>query len=226
MPMEHAEHAAHVENAAHAEFSVLLGADFAGKSSVMAELAATVPTWRLLSTDGKFTETAFPLVAQLRRNVVSDVLPDLGTTYSADFLAALLQTAVVHLRDRIRASEPGAPIVVDSYYYKILAKCRLAGVEENPMFTWWRSFPRPRRIVYLDVTHETAWRRSGQGTRLNRLEHSGALPHEHAFESYQRDLRKVMLEETRDVPMTVIEECGDVARTAAAVREALADDFH
>ncbi|MGW7528812.1 hypothetical protein [Streptomyces sp. NPDC054783] len=207
-------------------FSVLLGPDFAGKSSVMAELAATRPDWRLLSTDGAFTKPAFPLVAQLRRHVVDDVLPGLRTSYSPDFLAALLQTAVIHLRDRIAQCEPGTPVVVDSYYYKILAKCRLAGVGENPMFTWWRSFPQPRRIVYLEVPHRTAWRRCGRGILLNPLEHEGAWPTELAFESYQSDLRKMMLEETRDIPMTVIEECGDVASTAAAVRRALGDDDH
>ncbi|MFJ9418678.1 hypothetical protein ACIRPT_31655 [Streptomyces sp. NPDC101227] len=205
-------------------FSVLLGADFAGKSSVMTELAATRPDWRLLSTDGEFTKTAFPLVAQLRRHVVDDVLPELGRSYSPEFLAALLQTAVIHLRDRIARCGPGTPVVVDSYYYKILAKCRLAGVGENPMFAWWRSFPRPRRIVYLEVPHRTAWQRSRHGTLLNPLEHAGPRPTEFTFESYQRDLRKIMLEETRDIPMTVIEECGDVARTAAAVRRALADE--
>ncbi|MGW8555969.1 hypothetical protein [Streptomyces tubercidicus] len=210
----------------HPAFAVLLGADFAGKSSVMADLAATRPGWRLLSTDGEFTKATFPLVARLRRHVVSDVLPELGTSYSPEFLAALLQTAVIHLHDRIAQCEPGTPVVVDSYYYKILAKCRLAGVGENPMFTWWRSFPRPRRIVYLEVPHRTAWQRSGHGTLLNPLEYAGPRPTELAFESYQRDLRKMMLEETRDIPMTVIEECGDVASTAAAVRRALADEDH
>ncbi|MFF4529398.1 hypothetical protein ACFY1P_09020 [Streptomyces sp. NPDC001407] len=204
------------------QFSVLLGPDGAGKSSVMAELSERLPTWRTLSTDSEFVGPEHALVTQLRRNVVEDVLPALGDAYSVDFLASLLQTAVVHLKDRIEAQEPGVPALVDSYYYKILAKCRLAGIEESPMYSWWRSFPQPDRVVYLDVSPESAWRRSGNGARLNPLEHFGNRPEWFGFENYQKSLRKMMLEEVRELPVTVIKEQPSAARTADAVLEVLA----
>lgn len=203
-------------------FCVLLGPDAAGKSSVMAEIRARRPEWRLLSTDDALVPPQHALIGRLRRNVVDDVLPALETSYSADFLASLLQTAVVYLRDEVRRQDGAAPILVDSYYYKILAKCRLAGVQGNPMYTWWRSFQQPQAVVYLDVSPESAWRRSADGTRLNPLEHHGARPEWPGFESYQKNLRKLLLEEVRDLPVTIIEEQPSVGRAADAVLEALA----
>ncbi|MGW5693906.1 MULTISPECIES: hypothetical protein [Streptomyces] len=202
-------------------FYVLLGPDGAGKSSVMTEVGAKLPGWRTLSTDDAFVGPAHELVSRLRRDVVEDVLPNLGTSYSTEFLASLLQAAVVHLKDQVERQDEDVPLLMDSYYYKILAKCRLAGIEQHPMYTWWRSFPRPRAVVYVDVSAESAWRRSAEGARLNPLEYFGERPEWLGFESYQKSLRKLMLEEVRDRPVTIIEEQPSVARTADAVVEVL-----
>ncbi|MFD9515715.1 dTMP kinase [Streptomyces sp. NPDC059979] len=214
------------------EFCVLLGPDLAGKSSAMSALrrAPHAPrgphaprTPRLISADDAFLAPGHALIGRLRREVVKDVAAP-GRSWSPDFFAAMLQTAVVHLRDQL-LDDARTPAVVDSYYYKLLAKCRLAGAGDNPMFDWWRSFPQPRRVVYLEVSPETAWRRSREGARLNRLEHYGDVPDRDAFERYQADLRKTMREEIRDLPMTVIEEHGDPARTAAEIRKVLAHEL-
>lgn len=202
-------------------FYVLLGPDGAGKSTVMSEIADRLPGWRTLSTDDAFVGPRHGLVTQLRRNVVKDVLPGLGASYSTEFLASLLQTAVVHLRDEAQRGA-GAPLLMDSYYYKILAKCRLAGMPNNPMYGWWRSFPQPRAVVYLDVSPASAWRRSGNGARLNPLEYFGPSPDWTGFETYQNSLRRLMLEEVRQLPVTMIGEQPSAARTADAVAEVLA----
>ncbi|GGT00139.1 MULTISPECIES: hypothetical protein [Streptomyces] len=204
------------------QFYVLLGPDGAGKSSVMAKLSAALPGWRTLSTDDELVAGRHGLITRLRRSVVEDVLPELGRAYSVDFLAHLLGTAVVHLRDQLERQDPRTPVLMDSYYYKILAKCRLAGLTTHPLYGWWRSFPQPRAVIYLDVSPETAWRRSGRGTRLNPLEHFGPRPEWFGFESYQKNLRKLMLEETGRLPVTVIEESTGTDTTVAAVRKALA----
>ncbi|MFF3454641.1 hypothetical protein ACFYXH_09960 [Streptomyces sp. NPDC002730] len=202
-------------------FYVLLGPDGAGKSSVMAEVEHRLPTWRTLSTDDAFVRPEHGLVTRLRHDVVGEILPNLGTAYSADFMASLLQTAVIHLKDEIQRQDDDVPVVVDSYYYKILAKCRLAGVEENPMYAWWRSFPQPCAVVYMDVSPRSAWRRSGNGARLNALEYFGEFPEWLGFEDYQESLRKLMLEEVRELPVTIIEEQPSVACAADAVVEVL-----
>jgi thymidylate kinase len=110
---------------------------------------------------------------------------------------------------------------MDSYYYKILAKCRLAGLDEHPLYAWWRSFPQPRSLVYLDVTPETAWHRAEQGARLNPLEHAGPRPTWFGFESYQKNLGKLLTEEVGRLPVTVVGECATADTAAAAVREAI-----
>ncbi|MFJ9820781.1 hypothetical protein ACIRU3_37060 [Streptomyces sp. NPDC101151] len=207
---------------AQAPFRVLLGPDGAGKSSVMAELRRRCPQWRFASTDDAFVDEEHRLVRDLRAHVENDVLPALGDTYSTDFLAGLLQTAVLYLRDRIESAPARTPLLVDSYYYKILAKCRIAGLKDNPMYTWWRTFPRPDAVVYLDVSPGTAWRRLRAGAGVNRLESADVDSGWFGFESYQRELRKLMMEEVRQVPVVTVDEQPSVARTADRVLEVLA----
>ncbi|WP_202919302.1 hypothetical protein [Saccharothrix deserti] len=205
-------------------FCVLLGPDYAGKSSVLAELAGEVSPWHFVSVDAAWLAPEHRLLADLRRHLVHEVLPRVGNAYSDEFVAGLLQLAVLHLRDRVLAAGD-TPVLVDSYYYKILAKCRLAGVHGNPMFAWWRSFPQPTRVIYLDIAPETGWRRCGAGAEVNPLEFYGDRPDWPRFEAYQTDLRKVMLDETAHLPVTFVAEQDSVARTAALVREALADEL-
>lgn len=191
---------------------------------MLAELTGAESPWRGISVDDDRLAPEHRLLADLRRVLVHEVLPRAGTAFSDDFVAGLLQLAVLHVRDRVLAA-CGGPVLVDSYYYKVLAKCRLAGVRENPMFAWWRSFPQPARVIYLDVRPETAWQRCEEGDDANPLEYYGDCPDWLRFEAYQTDLRKVMLDETAHLPVTVIDEQDGVARTVAKVREALADEL-
>lgn len=197
-------------------FSVLLGPDYAGKSSIMAELRATAPDLSLVSVDSQFVAPEHAVVSTLKRALVADTLPGLGTAFSADFVLSLAQTAVVYLRDQILAAD--APVLVDSYYYKILAKCRLLGTDDHPMFAWWRGFPQPRQVLYLEVAPDVAWDRA---EHANRMEHYGTTPDRDAFEYFQADLHKLMLDEVRDLPVTYLPQRGDIAGTA---REVLTGD--
>ncbi len=199
-------------------FTVLLGPDYAGKSSALNELADSC---EVVSVDDEFLAEEHGVVRGLKRTLIKEVLPLLDEVYTIDFAMSLLQTAVVHLRDRLALCSGDRTIVVDSYYYKILAKCRLLAGDANPVFDWWRSFPQPERIVYLDVDPATAWRRCGAGAATNRLEHYGAEPVFAAFAAFQRDLGEVMLEDVGDVPLTVVPEQAAVTVTVAAIREAL-----
>jgi thymidylate kinase len=108
---------------------------------------------------------------------------------------------------------------MDSYYYKVLAKCVLTGLVNEELFAWWRSFCQPRRVIYLDVRPETAWRRSGEGARLNPFEYYGTTPTWEGFRRFQTDLRRLMLTEVAPVPVTVLAESPDVEHTAGAIRQ-------
>ncbi|WP_225834564.1 hypothetical protein [Streptomyces sp. NK08204] len=202
-------------------FVVLLGTDYAGKSSALTEVAERAPSWHVVSLDDEFLEPGHSLIGRLRRNLVADVLPDLHHGYSLDFMVSLLQTATVHLRDSIERSPGGAPVLVDSYYYKILAKCRLAGVDRHPLFDWWRGFPQPRRVVFLEVSAAEAWTRCGEGARTNPLEYYGEQPDQVSFEKFQCDLREAMWEEVRHLPVTVVEEQEHVSRTVQILGEVM-----
>ncbi|MFG3053165.1 hypothetical protein ACGFZP_19745 [Kitasatospora sp. NPDC048239] len=204
-------------------FCVLLGPDYAGKSSAMSLLQGAESPWRTVSVDDDYLAPEHALLTQLRRNVVQEVAGRAGA-WSPDFLATMLQTAVVHLRDQL-GDDPATPAVVDSYYYKFLAKCRLAGAHDSVLLSWWRSFPQPRRVVYLDVAPDSAWRRSGEGADLNCLEYYGDHPTWDGFSRYQTDLAKTMHDEIAHLPVTVIEAQERPEQTAAAIRKVLANEF-
>ncbi|MFI5794896.1 dTMP kinase [Streptomyces sp. NPDC051677] len=209
----------------HRPFVVLLGPDYAGKSTVLAQLAEAMTRWRFLSVDDAHLAPEHALIGRLRREVVKDVAPH-ADAWSPEFFATLLQTAVVHLRDRLLDDDGvGRPAVVDSYYYKLLAKCRLAGVPEDPLLAWWRTFPQPSRVIYFDVTPETTWRRSRRGADLNLLEYYGERPEWDGFCRYQTDLDKALRDEIQGLPVTVVEEQARPEHVAAAVRQVLAHEF-
>jgi thymidylate kinase len=196
-------------------FSVLLGPDYAGKSSVLLTLARA--GWQCVSYDDELVRPECSEVNELLGGFVPRAVRGIGTYYSPDFVVTLLQTAVVYLRDQVLRAPPGAPVIVDSYYYKILAKCMLTGLVNEEMFAWWRSFPRPRQVIFLDVDPETAWQRCGQGARSNPFEHYGAAPTREGFVRFQTDLRQLMLAEVDAVRLAVIEATGGVEHVADAV---------
>ncbi|URM89285.1 hypothetical protein LUW75_03850 [Streptomyces sp. MRC013] len=203
-----------------APFCVLLGPDHAGKSSVMTRLRGLAPAWRLISDDDGFLAPEHTLLRRLRRDVVTDVARH-ESAWSPQFLTAMLHTAIVHLHDRLARDASGAPAVVDSYYYKYLAKCLLSGAPEEPLPTWWRALPRPRRVIYLDVSPEAAWERARRGAALNPLEYYGEHPTWEGFKRYQTDLAKVMADEIQDLPVTVIEAENCLTRVVGEIREVL-----
>jgi thymidylate kinase len=193
-------------SASHPTFSVLLGPDYAGKSTMISALA--LRGVQCVSYDQGFVRPDCPLVNDLRDRFITQALRGRGRSYSADFLVTLLQTAVVYLRDQVMRADPDRPVVVDSYYYKILAKCTLTGLINECLFTWWRSFPRPRQVIYLDVDPVIAWRRSGEGSRLNSFEHYGDTPTWENFSRFQADLRQLMVQEIGPLPMQVLSDSG------------------
>lgn len=181
------------------DFWVLIGPDYCGKSTVLSELANREGRVLPVSYDrALLTEEYGPLAG----------LPEMlgraaGRQTSPEFVMALLNVAVAYFHDRIHHAPPGRTLLLDSYYYKILAKCRLLGLPTEPWRTHWEALPRPTGVVFLDVPHHTAWLRSGSGAQLNRMEHYGHTPDRPAFDRFQQDLRTALHELTG--PLTVEE---------------------
>lgn len=201
------------------DFWTLVGPDFAGKSTVLESLHDE-HGWQVVSYDDRYLDR-YPLISRLRRQWIDEAFVWAGTRYSAELVLSVLHSIVLHLRDEIARSAGGGRVIVDSYYYKLLAKCRLFGVEHTPIFDYWRSFPRPRGVVYVDVPPEVTWARSGQGARLNAFEHHDAAVDRAGFTRLQADLRTAVFEEVGDVPLTVVDGSAHPAAVVAEVLTAL-----
>jgi thymidylate kinase len=203
------------------ELWVLLGGDYAGKSSVMAELAGISDLgWRFASYDERFLGADDWLVRQLRDDVGAH-LPEVIARHSADFVLTLVQSAVLFLRDEALAHRAHGPVLIDSYHYKFLAKCRLHGLVNDELFAIWRAFPRPDRIVYLDVPPAVAWRRSGSGSSVNALETSAGQSRRAGFERFQSGLRSLLFEEIGAVPVEVVDADDAPAHVSTTVEKLL-----
>jgi thymidylate kinase len=209
---------------APAAFSVVLGPDYAGKSTLLTEMAGH--GMHCVSYDKEFVGRETALINDLRGAFLKRALPAAGDVYSRDFVVTLLQTSVIYLRDEmLRAAAGDRPVVVDSYYYKVLAKCRLTGLVNEQMFGWWRAFPQPGQVIFIDVDTRTAWRRCDRGARLNPFEYYGATPTFDGFRAFQDDLRRLLVEEVGALPVNRIDG-GDRTHRAVAVaqRAARSDD--
>jgi thymidylate kinase len=196
-------------------FWTLVGPDFAGKSTVLDRLHEE-HGWRVVSYDDRYIEH-YPLIGRLRREWVSDAFVWAGTRYSAELVLSVLHTIVLHLRDELVRSAGRGPVIVDSYYYKLLAKCRLFGVDHQPTFDYWRSFPRPRGVLYMDVPPAITWARSRKGLWLNAFEHHDSIVCEEGFVRLQSELRAAVLAEVADIPVTIIDGTAPPADVLAKV---------
>ncbi|MCF3124273.1 MULTISPECIES: dTMP kinase [Streptomyces] len=184
-------------------FWTLLGPDFSGKSTVLTRLH-TDHGWHVVSYDDRYLESA-PMVRLLRENWVGEAFAHRGERYSPEMVLAALHPIVLHLRDELARAADRERVIVDSYYYKLLSKCALLGLEDSELFAGWRGFPQPDGVIYLDVSSDVAWERSGEGARLNCFEHFGAEPSREGFTGLQDALRGTVLKEVAELPLTVID---------------------
>lgn len=195
---------------------VVLGGDYAGKSTALRRLGPPAG-WRIVTADDDGLPPAYASLAALRRLFVRGVLPQVGQLYSPDYLLSGLQMPLVYLRDHAAAERRTADVLVDSYYYKVLAKCALVGLHGPAFFDYWRSFPRPDRVLFVRTSGEIAWRRAQLAGRLNGFEHYGPRPTRQGFLDFQRDLQAAMLDEVGALPVDFVD--GD--RPPAAVARSL-----
>lgn len=204
------------------DFWTLVGPDHAGKSTILERLGSA-HGWHVVSYDDRYI-APFPLIRVLREHWVDDGFAQVGARHTAELVLAALHPIVLHLRDEAARAANRGPVIVDSYYYKLLAKCRLLGVEHVPLFAYWRSFPQPRGAVYLDVPPDVAWERSGFGARVNVFEHAGpaAADRRAGFSALQSGLRAAILDELSGVPVTIIDGAGDPGTVERKVLAALA----
>jgi thymidylate kinase len=186
-------------NLAPADFYVLLGPDYAGKTSAMKGLVQRLEG-RFVSYDDAFLGENASLICCLKREFLRRLDGNTNHRCSQTFMLSLLQPIVAYLREQVMMAEPASRVVVDGYYYKILSKCLLLGLVDDELFASWRRFPQPTLVIYLDADPETTWRRAG-GSQLNPFEYYGSLPNREGFQEFQRDLATMLRREIGNVPV-------------------------
>ncbi len=199
----------------------LLGPDFSGKSTALGRLRDE-HGWQVVSHDAPYLDN-HPLIATLKDSWIGDGLLWTGTRYTPELVLSVMHTVMLFLRDQIERQAGSTPVLVDSFYYKQLAACALLGAGHEPTFDYWRSFPRPEGVLYLDVPPEVAWARSERGAKANAYEHYGETVSRAGFVRFQTDLRARMLAEVRHLPVTVLDGTAPLdavlAKIIAAVGE-------
>ncbi|MFS7877431.1 hypothetical protein ACEYXF_29450 [Streptomyces asiaticus] len=205
--------------------TVLLGPDYSGKSSVLERLAER-GTWTVVSYDEALLDPVYSLIGRVRDEFLTEALRAPAGRYSSDLFLTLVQIAAVHLRDRVADAPPDRPVIVDSYHYKLLAKCSLLGHDNPSLLSWWRSFPPPDQVVYLDVEPAVAWERSGWGADANPMEHYGEKPTEESFTRFQADLGDVMRKELAGLNVITLGQSEGVEESVELVEKAVRNGAH
>lgn len=200
-------------------FWTVLGGDYAGKSEVLATLRRKTG-WPVISYDDPYVD-AHPVVRWLRKFAFFEAYSRVGQPYSAELAFSLLTPIALYLRDEVVRMAAHGPAVVDSYYYKLLAKGIVTGIADEDICALWRSLlqPRPQGVVFLDVAPDVAWKRACGS--VNPFEYHGTEPTREGFTRFQLDLRSVMLDQIRDLPVVVVDANGPAEDVAADVIAAL-----
>lgn len=200
-------------------FWTLLGPDFAGKSTALGRLHDE-HGWQVVSHDSRFVGD-HSLIAKLCRCWVDDALVWTGTRYSAELVLSVMNTVMLYQRDEVARRSGQGPVIIDSFYYKQLAACSLLGVSHEPTFEYWRSFPRPEGVVYLDVPADVAWERAERGAGATYFEHYGDVVSRDGFIRMQTDLRAAMLAEIDGIPVTIVDGTAAPDDVLAKIRSAV-----
>lgn len=187
---------------------VVIGADHAGKSALLRELAAR--GHGVVSCDDAFLEPPYAMLALLRAAWTRGMAS--GHAYSREFLLTGLSLPLVYLRDEMLRRRRHERVVVDSYYYKVLAKCRLLGIDAPRITDTWRAFPAPDLVLVLRASDDVLWERAGRGSGLNPFEYYGEEPTRAAYLAFQRDLLREMRDDVKHIPAGEIDGNGNLDR--------------
>ncbi len=176
--------------AAGGRFLVLVGIDGSGKTSLLsalADLGMLTGSWRDLR-DHDLPQAMAP---DAPTQIKTRLNPMPRTMFVGGHLVAQYEYLVRP------AVEAGTDILLDSYWYKVLAKERLLGRLHPSLTELCRALPVPDAVVFLDVDPRVALRR--KGGRVTAYECLGA-PGDESFLRFQTLLRQEIMADLASVP--------------------------
>jgi thymidylate kinase len=203
-------------------FYVLLGGDYSGKSSIL-ELLSKEIDWHIIANSSLLLKEPMGILDTFYNLFIDDLLVRHKDHYSSDFILSGMQMTLVYLRDKVIEGLATNHVLIDSYYYKYLCKCILKRWINKEIFSLWRSFLKPDKILFIQTSPEIAWLRSKEGNVLNRFEYNGETPSWESFKYFQCNLTDMMLEEVNDIPIAYIDGDIDLLSTKGSILDQLND---
>jgi len=186
------------------EFVVLLGGDHCGKSSIINTIKCN-PEWRVISKETVVADEPTALLKTIEQVFFNIIAKDQYNQYPSDFLLSGFQMILSYMVRQIGECNHQTNVLVDSYYYKVIAKCILRKWINNNIFDIWRAFPQPDKVLFIDSSPYTMWQHSNNGKKSNPFEYYGHDRTLNDFYRFQRDLRDTMLAEITAVPTILID---------------------
>lgn len=190
-------------------FLCLLGADGSGKTTLLEALERRHPQivtvhWRQLASVTLLPE----LLPGLDPPETFRRLGPLSRAAQFCYLAALEYEMLVK-----PAVEAGRTVIVDSYWYKFVAKMRVLNMAAPYLYDVCESLPSPKCVLFLDTPLETARERK---SNMNFFDCNG---HVDRFVTFQTQLRDVMLGFVDGLPVVRLDGLASPDVVAEAVAE-------
>ncbi len=183
---------------------VLLGSDFSGKTTLLNKIKLSGNPIvcggpeEILASDS--TGTLMHLMGLFNKHV-----QNADSSFSQDFILTSFQMYLVGMKNWIEQQPRGSCVLIDSYFYKVLAKCRIKNWKEDHIFEYWRSFEKPETVFWLNTPVTILWQRVSQQKSINKLESfSYNTKNEQAFQSFQELLRQKIKEEVTGIPLVEV----------------------
>jgi thymidylate kinase len=179
-------------------FIVLVGIDGSGKTTLldaMSRAGVHTTSWHDLR--------AHDVPAMLAPDAPTAVKSRLTPLARSMFIGGHLVAQYEYL---VRPTlEQGTDVVLDSYYYKLLAKERQLGLAHPSLEALCDELPRPDALILIDTPPETSWSRKKDA--LSSYEYFGPVPSEASYLRFQRGIAEALHTAALSMPSVLLDGC-------------------
>lgn len=179
------------------KFLSVVGIDGSGKSTLLRRVAQTHRSIRLLHWQEFEAVTRIQEQLGAPAATAPEVLHLLGPHSRAGLLSYIASLEYELVIEPTVAA--GSSVIVDSYWYKFVAKMLVAGAAAPTLLPACQALPPPDGVFFLEIDPERAYLRK---EHVNFFEANG--PREE-FPAFQRGVQAEMLRLLSNVPVTVVD---------------------